>query len=221
MSKKANAVSVIGGADGPTSIFMVGNSSKEKNILKRFRIWRQQKKYRRKRDKARKSITPDAHTMEELIAYMQSHYGAVEADISYPYYEERKQGMKYSLIQREKPELLGEMKQFFPPKDLTDKEAVIKWQKELEAWIEECRNRAEAVPYEAFPTKYRMFVIDRGQEGRLEVELDMFRPVISVSYAGKAMKEISEDIHRYYGVTQQDIDEESERYKSLLAVLST
>ena len=81
--------------------------------------------------------------------------------------------------------------------------------------------QGEGVPYEAFPTEYHMFVIDRGPEGKLEIELDMLRPVISVSYAGRAMGKISEDIHRYYGVTQQDIDEESDRYKSLLTVLST
>ncbi|MDE5804152.1 MAG: hypothetical protein K2I22_14715 [Lachnospiraceae bacterium] len=219
MSKKVNAVTIIGGEDGPTSIFTIGH--KETNILKRFQIWLRRKQYQRKRNKVRKTITAGAHTMEELIAYMQQRYGAVEADGTYPYYEERKRGMKYSLIQREKPELLGEMKRFFPPKDLTDKEALIKWQKELEAWTKECQDRAEAVPYEAFPTEYHMFVIDRGEEGRLEIELDMFRPVISVSYAGRAMEAISEDIHRYYGVTQQDIDEESERYKSLLTVLST
>ena len=48
MSKAASAVSIIGGADGPTSVFILGKG-REKNIFKRFRIWRQNKKYRRKR----------------------------------------------------------------------------------------------------------------------------------------------------------------------------
>ncbi len=119
MSKKVNAVTIIRGEDGPTSIFTIGH--KETNIFKRFRIWLRRKQYQRKRNKVRKTITADGHTMEELIAYMQQHYGAVEADGTYPYYEERKQGMKYSLIQREKQEILGEVKRFCPSKDLTDK----------------------------------------------------------------------------------------------------
>lgn len=221
MSKAARAVSVIGGADGPTSVFVVGKGGRERNPFRRLRIWRERKRYQRKRDKARRLIKPDAHTMEELISYMEEHYGAVEADASYRGYEERKRGMKYCLIQREAPELLGEMKKILPPEDLTDKDAVIKWQKELEAWTEECQDRAEAVPFDVFPTEYHMYVIDRKEEGRLEIELDRFCPVISMSYAGKAMEQIAKDIHLYYGVTKQDIDGESERYKSLLAALST
>ncbi len=221
MSKAASAVSIIWGADGPTSIFILGKKGREKNIFKLFQIWRQNKKYRRKRERARRLITPNAHTIEELIDYIKERYGAVEADASYPYYEERKKGMKYCLIQREKPALLGETKRFLPPEDLTDKEAVIKWQKELEAWTKECQNRADAVPFDCFPTEYHMYVIDRKEEGRLEIELDRFRPTISMSYSGRAMEQISKDIHLYYGVTKQDIDEESERYKSLLAALST
>jgi len=37
MSKKASAVSVIGGADGPTSVFLIGG--KEKNIFRRIKKW--------------------------------------------------------------------------------------------------------------------------------------------------------------------------------------
>lgn len=220
MSKAASAVSIIGGADGPTSVFILGKG-REKNIFKRFRIWRQNKKYRRKRERARRLITPNAHTMEELTDYIKERFSAVEADASYPYYEERKRGMKYSLIQREKPALFGEVKRFLPPEDLTDKEALIKWQKELEAWTKECEDRAEAVPFDCFPTEYHMYVVDRKEEGRLEIELDRFHPVISMSYSGRAMAQIARDIHLYYGVTKQDIDEESERYKSLLTALST
>lgn len=219
MSKAA--ISIIGGADGPTSVFIVGKKGREKNILKRFQIWRQNKKYRRKRERARRLITPNAHTIEELADYIMERYGAVEADASYRYYEERKKEMKYCRIQREKPELLGEIKRFLPPEDLKDKEAVLKWQEGLEAWTRECQDRADAVPSCVFPTEYHMYVIDRKEEGRLEIELDRFCPVISISYSGRAMAQIAKDIHLYYGVTGQDIDEESERYKSLLSILCT
>lgn len=219
--KAASAVSVIGGADGPTSIFLVGSGRRERNIFKRFRMWRQSKKYQKKRERAGRRIVPNSHTMEELIRYVAERYGAVEADAAYPYYEERKNGMKYCRIQREKPELLGERKQLLPPENLTDKEALTAWYKELEAWDKESMEKAAAVPFEVFPTAYHMYVIDRKEEGRLELEIDSYCPGISMSYSGRAMKEIARDIHWYYGVTRQDIEEKSERYLSLLTELST
>lgn len=49
MKKSAGAVSIIGGADGPTSVFIAGRT--EKNIFKRFQMYIRNRKYRRKRGK--------------------------------------------------------------------------------------------------------------------------------------------------------------------------
>ena len=66
-------VSIIGGADGPTSIFVVGR--KEKNILKRINITFLNRQYKRKRALAATSIVPDAHTIEEVIQYIMQDHG--------------------------------------------------------------------------------------------------------------------------------------------------
>lgn len=159
--------------------------------------------------------------MEETMQYMKQHYGAVEADMNYPYFTERKSGMKYSLIQRERPELLGEEKQFVPPSDFGDENAVREWHSQVEAWIKEREAKADAIPKEIFPTDYHMFLIDKGESGTLEIELDTNYPGISISYSGekKVMEEISQDIYRYYGVSKEDIENGTERFQSLVSAL--
>ncbi len=106
MKKSAKAVSIIGGADGPTNIFIAG-SHKEKNIFRRIKSAYINRKYKRKRALAAKSIFPNPHTIEEVILYIKQQYSAFEADDSYYCYQKRKRDMKMALIQREKPELLG------------------------------------------------------------------------------------------------------------------
>lgn len=213
-------VSIIGGADGPTSIFVVGR--KEKNILKRIKITFLNRQYKRKRALAEKSIVPDAHTIEEAIQYIQHRYCAVEADCSYPYYQSRKQSMKYDLIRRHNPELLGEEKQILPPADSNDQQAVSKWQQQIDAWFKECQEKTDAIPYEVFPTDYHLFIINKGNLGSLEVEMDTLHPTLSISYSGdhKIMQPILKDIYLYFGVSKEDIDRRTERYTSLLSALT-
>lgn len=223
MKKDASAVSVIGGADGPTSIFLVGR--KEMNILQRIKASFFNRKYIRKRARAERtiaSLAPNAHTIEETIQYIRQRYHAAEADSSYPLYNSRKRSMKHQLIQRNQPELLGEEKQFLPPADLNDEQALLAWQQKIDAWADECMARADAVPYDVFPTDYHLFIIDRQDEGTLEVEIDSMNSSLSVSYSGnqKIMEPILKDIHLYYGVSEEDIAHRSERYLSLLGALT-
>lgn len=222
MSKAAKAVTIIGGADGPTSVFLVGHGKKEKNIFKRINMEYRDWKYRRKSRAAQKRIVPGSHTMEETIQYVTEHYNAVETDASYHYYEERKRDSKYGLIQRRNPELLGGEKEIIPPDDFNDQEAVKEWMRQIEEWTEERRRIVDKIPDEVFPTDYHMFIIDKGEWGKLEVEVDTVSEVIGVSYSGdkKVMEPILRNIYLFYGVSQEDIDKKSERYRSLLAALS-
>ena len=56
----------------------------------------------------------------------------------------------------------------------------------------------------------------------MEIELDTYAQGISVSYSGnkKVMEAVLKDIHRFYGVSQADIEHKTDRYKALVAVLS-
>ncbi len=78
-------------------------------------------------------------------------------------------------------------------------------------------------PYDGFVDfhVYEMNVDD----GCLEMELDYITKIFGVSYSGnkrvmKQLKKIAQDLYLYYGVTEEDIKNKSERYSSLLAILS-
>jgi len=73
--QQAASIGIIGGADGPTSVFLGGQ---KRNIPFRVRLRNQICQYKRR--KAEKKITAGSHTLEELIAYAQTTYNAVEAD---------------------------------------------------------------------------------------------------------------------------------------------
>lgn len=71
--KSSEAASIIGGADGPTSVFMAGKSGK-KPLKARVKSFFH--KYRRKR--VEKRIVPGAHTLQEVVDYAKEKYQAVE-----------------------------------------------------------------------------------------------------------------------------------------------
>lgn len=73
--QNAGSVGIIGGADGPTSVFIGGN--REKASLKtRIRDFLSH----RKRKTASKRIVAGAHTLDEMVLYAKRTYGATEAD---------------------------------------------------------------------------------------------------------------------------------------------
>lgn len=71
--KSSEAVSIIGGADGPTSVFMAGKSGKKplKARVKSFF-------YKCRRKRVEKRIVPSAHTLQEVVDYAKEKYQAVE-----------------------------------------------------------------------------------------------------------------------------------------------
>lgn len=221
MGKRAWACQVIKGADGPTSILVAGK--KEKNLFRRIERALYIKKCERRRKKAERSIIPGSHTIEEVLRYAEDRYGMAEADPSYRGYEERKRNRKYSLIQRKRPELLQEERRIPPPEDFHDENAVREWEKQVQDWMVLREKEIDAIPPEIFPTDYHLLVADQGMQGTLEMEIDMLHEDIAISCFGgnkDIMKSMIKDIYRYYGVSQEDIGHNTERYRELLMVLS-
>ena len=75
--KSKTSVSIIGGADGPTSIYIAGKTGKKPLKVK---IWNYIYKF--KRNKAEKQVVAGAHTLEEVVAYARDKYGAIDIDTS-------------------------------------------------------------------------------------------------------------------------------------------
>ncbi len=75
--KSSEALSIIGGADGPTSVFIAGKSGK-KPLKARVKGFFYQCRCKR----MEKRIVPSAHTLEEVVGYAKEKYQAVEMTCS-------------------------------------------------------------------------------------------------------------------------------------------
>lgn len=212
MRRNAGAVTVIGGADGPTSVFLLG---KRKGPL---RIWQRLAGFRRERmrKKAMAGIKADPHTMEELAAYITEKYGALRLSEKSRRYQSARKSARVGLIQRFAPELAGPPMAEVP--DLRDEASV----KEYLKRVEEQLKRAEAVPEEDFPIDFRMYHIRCGEESDLFLEMEMVHSCIGIQSSGdrKCILEVEKDIFLFYGVSEADIADKTERYLTLAGVMT-
>ncbi len=72
-SKNAISISIIGGADGPTSIFTAGHSKKQP-----LKIRIKNSIYRYKRKKVEKTIVANPHSLSETVQYAKDKYELTE-----------------------------------------------------------------------------------------------------------------------------------------------
>lgn len=210
-------VSIIGGADGPTSIFIAGRIGKGRRP---FKVRVKNMLYRQRRRRIAGRIRPRFHSLKQVALFMKREYGAVELSWEGLEYQERIAGLKEMLIIQNKPELLEGLAEVKHPEEYT-KEA-------MEEMVRQIERRSEAIariPDDQLTMDFHVYqiVIDGG---RMEVEIDYLWDVFGISYSGskKAMKElrkISCRLYLYYGVTEEDIKEESKRYSSLLTALAS
>ena len=214
MGKGAGSVSIISGADGPTSIFIAGKGGRVKfktRIGNHFR--------KLKRNRIKKRITANPHTLEEVAELLKQEYGAVEVSQQSHNYLEQKQSLKASLIMRHRSDLLGELMDLEAP----EREDV----KALKAFcekIQERRNRAAEIADDIFPIDFHIYEIKWSENDRMQIGVETIWQVLDGSFSGdkgtmKQLRKLFKKIYLYYGVTAEDIKNETERYKSLLGVL--
>ena len=102
MGKGAGSVSIIGGADGPTSFFIAGKGGKMKFTIRIQNYFR-----KLKRNRIKRRITVNPHTIEEVVELLKREYGAVEVSQQSYNYLEQKKSLKTSLVMCHRPDLLG------------------------------------------------------------------------------------------------------------------
>ena len=212
--KSSSAVGIIGGADGPTSVFVAGRTGKLP-----LKIQIKNHIYKWKSKKAQKSIVSGAHTLEEMIAYADEKYHLTEVSESQRKYVEKRKCLKESLIIRHKPELLGDLQEVKRPETYTEDSV-----KELQRQFLARREIIDSIPDGKMPMDFHIYEISLGR-ARLEMEIDYRWDVFGISYSGnkqemKHFKKIARDLYLYYGVSEEDIKNKTERYHSLLATLS-
>ena len=213
--KSKRTVSIIGGADGPTSIFIAGRTRKRplkvrmRNTIYRFRC-----------KIAEKRVVAGTHTLDELVQYAIKRYNLVEINSTERQYIEQRKNLKESLILQHKPEVLGEMKDI-PKPDVSNEESV----REYFCKIETRSEMIAGMPDNVIPMNFHLYEIRIGDDS-LEMEIDYIWNIFGISYSGnkKVMKQfekISKDLHIYYGVSEDDIKKKTERYSSLVMALSS
>ena len=143
---KAESVSIIGGADGPTSIFLAGRTGKcSLKVRIRNRIFQLRRKWIARR------VRPNAHTLEKVVLFMKQHYGAREVSRGSRAYREQRECLKGALIGRHRPELLGELRTI-PRPDVYNEESV----KKMFDQMQKQKERAAQIPDDQFPMDYHI-----------------------------------------------------------------
>ena len=157
MGKGAGSVSIIGGADGPTSIFIAGKGGKVK-LTTRIKNYFQ----RIKRNRIKRRITANPHTLDEVVQWLKREYGAEEVSQQSHNYLEQRNSLKASLIMRQRPDLLGEWVDLKPPEG-EDVEA-------LKAFCEQIQERekiAAKIADDIFPIDFHIYEIKWSENDRL------------------------------------------------------
>lgn len=219
MKKSANFCTIIEGADGPTSVFVAGIDKEAgiRGMKHKIRSW----SYRKKREKIKAKITAGAHSIEEVIAYMQEKYHAVEVPKDSEEWRELRKCCKQNLVQKYHPELIGEDLKIEKP-DITDEQSVRAFLKQMQAQ----QDAAAGVPEALFPMDYHIFRITVKNQGEIEFEIEKQHAHFSASSSTvkkgrrKQVQQVVKDIYQYYGVSGQDIAQNSERYMMFVSVLA-
>lgn len=206
----------IGGTDGPTSVFILKKNAKL-TLKQRY----QKLKYNYKKKRVEKKLTSSSHTFDEVMNYIVNVHGFREADSNAEEVLEEYREMRASYLIRYAPELLGEYAEN-PTLKSTDEEAVRKF-------LEQSRQRiqkAMEIPITKFDIdfyKYTKNLGDTEDEMHIIIEKKYGHIGGGVSGSKKLLKKfdrIYKDIFRYYGVSKEDIENKSERYKDVVRALS-
>ena len=77
-NKSINQVSIINGEDGPTSVFIFGETKKQS-----LKIRIRNAIYQSRRKRIEKRIAANPHTLAEVVQYAKVHYDLVEIEVDY------------------------------------------------------------------------------------------------------------------------------------------
>lgn len=205
-------------ADGPTSVILIN-----KNAKKPLKLKLQSMLFKTKKNWIAKSIKAEFHTIDQVIEYAKSRWGYLEVSNNSEEYRQEYKYIRDSLIQQYSPDLLGEWKECPSPESM-DKEDLNAFLILMDKWKKEREQAIENISKELFDIDLTVLELTRKNlNGRLILEKKY--NLLSSSATGKKnmMKKynkILRDIYRFYGVTQEDIDTKSNRYKDLLFILS-
>lgn len=213
MEKNASATSVIGKADGATSVCLIKRDAELtlKQKIQRFR-------YQIKRAHVERTLKPGAHTMDEVMEYLVKVHGFAEPDKEE--IKEEYEEMRASFLIQHAPELLGEYAKL--PKLKSES------REDLLAYVRQAQERTEKakeIPATEFDIDFHRFQISFDDSNdNIHFLIEKRFGYIGGGASGnkkilKRFHKLDKDIHRYYGVTEEDIRTKSQRYKDVVRAL--
>ncbi|MBQ8821777.1 MAG: hypothetical protein IJZ82_03985 [Lachnospiraceae bacterium] len=214
IEKSSGSISVIGGSDGPTSVFIAGRSKKtfKQRLQKQF--FQLRKKW------CALWIKPGAHTMEAVVAYAKNTYGFEELSKDDKEYIEQYEELRTSFIMMHRPKLLREYAAA-PKLKSHDEAGIMEFQKQLELR----RQKAKEISEDTFSIDFHVLK-KKDKKGTMNLYLEGRFGSISGGWSsrgkrsGREFKRIYKDIYRYFGVTEEDIARKTERYQDLVRTLA-
>lgn len=215
MKKTAQAASIIGGADGPTSVFIV-----KKNARLTLRQKLERFKNRRKRVYVERTIRSGSHSLDEVMEYLVTRYGFAEIEKDSAEATEEYRQMRASFLIQYAPELLGEYA-VLPELKSELREDILSYLNQVEQQMQ----RAMEVPKEQFDIDFHMFrkIMD-DMDSMIDITIEKNYAYIGGAASGsksmiRKFRKIEKDVYRYYGVTEEDIQKKSRRYQELVQIL--
>lgn len=213
MESKRKSVTIIGGDDGPISIFVAG-SKERKSFIRSVKYL----VYKIRRMRLEERIQAQPHTIKQVIRFIMKKYNAKEIEHD-DFYLEHKKYLKQSLIEEYRPELLKEL-----PKPEYPKEAEENQWREFHAKYEEWTERVNEIPEEEFPMDFHIYKIRYAENAYVQINIEKVNKDLTIRYSGvgrymRRLQKIANSIYRYYGVTEKDIEQKTERYEAMVCCL--
>ena len=213
MAKCASSTAIIGGSDGPTSVLLLKRNPKL-TLRQKIHKW----KYNIKRAYVEKTLKPGSHSMDEVMDYIVNTHGfvALEPEKVRVEYQE----MRASFIMQHAPELLGEYARM--PRLKSES------QEDIQEHIQQFQLRqqkAKEIPVEEFDIDFHRFQISSDDiNDNMHITLEKRFGYIGGGVSGnkkmmRNYRRIYKDVHRYYGVTTEDIENKSKRYEQVVRAL--
>ena len=205
---------MIGKSDGPTAVTVIKRNSKL--------TWKQKLekcKYKIKRAYIEHTIKAKSHSLDEVIDYIVNVHGFIELDNDEVRFE--RDELRASFIMQYAPELLGEY--------ATMPRLKSEYKEDIEAYIKQFQvrqQRAKEVPVSEFDIDFHKFQISFGDiNDNMYIIVEKRFAYIGGGVSGdkKVMRRfhrIFKDVHKYYGVTDEDINNKTKRYEQVIRALT-
>ena len=215
MSENISAEKQIGKPDGPTAYFLLGG----KNHKPTWKQWFQKWRFDKKKARAAKKVKANPHSLDEVCEYIKATLGFEELGQESKVYQHEYKELRAGFLIHHAPELLGEHRE--RPQLAGESEEEIR--KFMDA-VEAQKQVALKVPKEEFDIDFRMFKKRLG-DGEQHILIEKRYSYIGGGASGnrktvKQFQKVFQEIHRYYGVTTEDIKNKTRRYEDYLKQLA-